>query len=56
MYGGPESLRNQPGWRELIDFPEYFHGDIGYGLGAMHQAGWTALVANLILDGRPQLR
>ena len=49
MYGGPDALRNRPGWRELIDFPEYFHGDTGYGLGAMHQTGWTALVANLIL-------
>jgi hypothetical protein len=29
-------------------FPEYFHGDIGVGLGAMHQTGWTALVANLV--------
>jgi hypothetical protein len=29
-------------------FPEYFHGDDGTGLGAMHQTGWTALVANLV--------
>jgi len=29
-------------------FPEYFHGDNGTGLGAMHQTGWTALVANLV--------
>jgi hypothetical protein len=29
-------------------FPEYFHGDLGVGLGAMHQTGWTALVANLV--------
>jgi hypothetical protein len=49
MYGPAEAVRNRPGWRELIDFPEYFHGDTGVGLGAMHQTGWTALVANLIL-------
>ena len=31
-------------------FNEYFHGDNGAGLGASHQTGWTALVADLILD------
>lgn len=51
MYGGPEALRNQPGWRELLEFPEFFHGDTGVGLGATHQTGWTALVAELILGG-----
>ena len=29
-------------------FHEYFHGDVGSGLGASHQCGWTALVAKLI--------
>jgi Glycosyl hydrolase family 63 C-terminal domain len=29
-------------------FHEYFHGEIGAGLGASHQTGWTALVAKLI--------
>ena len=29
-------------------FYEYFHGDNGQGLGASHQTGWTALVAELI--------
>jgi hypothetical protein len=29
-------------------FYEYFHGDTGRGLGAAHQTGWTALVAELI--------
>jgi len=29
-------------------FHEYFHGDIGAGLGASHQTGWTGLVAKLI--------
>jgi hypothetical protein len=29
-------------------FNEYFDGDTGAGLGANHQTGWTALVANLI--------
>jgi hypothetical protein len=29
-------------------FHEYFHGDDGRGLGASHQTGWTALIADLI--------
>ena len=37
-----------PGWRDLILFYEYFHGDTGRGLGASHQTGWTALVANML--------
>jgi len=34
----------------LVLFHEYFHGDNLRGLGASHQTGWTALVANLIMD------
>lgn len=37
-----------PHWRDLILFHEYFHGDDGSGLGASHQTGWTALVAKLL--------
>jgi hypothetical protein len=32
----------------LLLFHEYFHGDTGAGLGASHQTGWTALVADLL--------
>jgi hypothetical protein len=35
----------------LLWFHEYFHGDSGAGLGASHQTGWTALVADLVLRG-----
>jgi len=35
-------------FKELILFYEYFDGNNGRGLGAAHQTGWTALVANLI--------
>jgi hypothetical protein len=35
-------------WRDLLLFNEYFHGETGLGLGAMHQTGWTGLVANLV--------
>ncbi|WP_159021249.1 glucosidase [Formosa sp. L2A11] len=31
-------------------FYEFFDGDSGKGLGASHQTGWTALIANLIMD------
>jgi len=36
--------------KDLVLFHEYFHGDTSRGLGASHQTGWTALIANLILD------
>ena len=39
---------HDPAWRDLLLFPEYFHGETGLGLGAMHQTGWTGLVANLV--------
>jgi copper oxidase (laccase) domain-containing protein len=29
-------------------FYEYFHGDNGTGIGAIHQTGWNGLVAKLI--------
>jgi hypothetical protein len=41
---------NDPHWRDLILFHEYFHGDTGRGLGASHQTGWTALITNLLHD------
>ena len=39
-----------PDWRNLVLFYEYFHGDTGRGLGASHQTGWTALVTRLLED------
>src|SRR3954451_17079365 len=50
VYGGTERLQTDPAWKDNLLFFEYFHGDNGAGLGAMHQTGWTALVAELILD------
>jgi hypothetical protein len=50
VYGGVQKLQTDPAWRDNLLFFEYFHGDNGAGLGAMHQTGWTALVADLILD------
>ena len=50
LYGATERLQTDPAWKENLTFNEYFHGDNGAGLGATHQTGWTALVADLILD------
>ncbi len=44
-----EPYQNDPHWKDLLLFWEYFHGDSGLGLGAAHQTGWTGLMANLIL-------
>jgi hypothetical protein len=48
VYGGNRLFQEDPHWRDLILFYEYFHGDNGAGLGASHQTGWTGLVATLI--------
>ena len=50
LYGGTTRLQTDPAWKDNLFFNEYFHGDNGAGLGAAHQTGWTALVADLILD------
>jgi len=50
VYGGVERLQTDPAWKDNLLFYEYFHGDNGAGLGAMHQTGWTALVADLLID------
>lgn len=44
--------KKDPLWSDHLLFFEHFHGDFGYGLGASHQTGWTALVANLIDEFR----
>jgi Glycosyl hydrolase family 63 C-terminal domain len=46
--GGVDMFQNDPHWKDLILFYEYFHGDNGAGLGASHQTGWTGLVAKLL--------
>jgi len=37
-------------WLATGHFWEYYYAETGQGLGADHQAGWTALVANLIYE------
>jgi len=48
VYGDVAAFQDDPFWRDLILFYEYFHGETGAGLGASHQTGWTALVAKLL--------
>jgi hypothetical protein len=45
VYGATRKFQEDPHWRDLILFYEYFHGDNGAGLGASHQTGWTGLIA-----------
>lgn len=48
-FNGSQSwFYEQAGNEDLLQFYEYFHGDSGTGLGASHQTGWTACVADLI--------
>ncbi|HLK11921.1 MAG TPA: glucosidase [Candidatus Binatia bacterium] len=42
---------DDPHWRDLVLFHEYFHGDTGRGCGASHQTGWTALIADCLAGG-----
>ena len=47
VYGGTSKFQEDPHWRDLVSFYEYFHGDNGAGLGASHQTGWTGCIAAL---------
>jgi hypothetical protein len=48
VHGDEERYRNDPHFKDLVLFNEYFHGDTCKGLGASHQTGWTGLVAEMI--------
>jgi hypothetical protein len=48
VYGGSTKFQDDPHWRDLILFYEYFHGDSGAGVGASHQTGWSGIVARLM--------
>jgi hypothetical protein len=48
VFGGVELMQRDPNWHDHLLFYEYFHGDNGAGIGASHQTGWTAMVANLL--------
>jgi hypothetical protein len=48
LYGATRKFQDDPHWRDLILFYEYFDGDDGRGLGASHQTGWTGVIARLM--------
>lgn len=50
IYGEYNWFFNLPENQDLILFYEYFNGDSGRGLGASHQTGWSALVAEMISE------
>jgi hypothetical protein len=46
--GTAQKFADDPHWRDLVLFYEYFHGDTGAGIGASHQTGWTGCIAAII--------
>ena len=48
--GDMRIFQENPHWRNLLWFFEYFDGDNGRGCGASHQTGWTALIVRLLED------
>ena len=50
VFGKYEKMQTDPHFRDHILFHEYYDGDNGRGLGASHQTGWSALVANMIAE------
>jgi hypothetical protein len=47
-FGDHARYARDPHWRDYVLFHEYFHGDLGCGLGANHQTGWTALITRCL--------
>jgi len=50
-FGKDSRFHDDPYWRNLLLFHEYFHAETGKGLGASHQT-WTNLVAAMIAEWR----
>ena len=49
-HGGERRYADDPHFRSLVLFHEYFHSETGRGAGASHQTGWTALVIRFLED------
>jgi hypothetical protein len=47
-HGAERRYAEDPHFKDLVLFSEYFHGDDGRGVGASHQTGWTALVVSCL--------
>lgn len=52
IWGPNFPFASDPHWNDHLHFFEYYHPETGQGLGASHQTGWSALVANLIDEFR----
>ena len=50
VHGEAACYAEDPHFRDLVLFYEYFHGDCGRGVGASHQTGWTALAVRCLED------
>ncbi|MGS0626085.1 MGH1-like glycoside hydrolase domain-containing protein, partial [Ralstonia sp. VS2407] len=50
VYDGSRIEQEDPHFRDLVLFYEYYDGDTGRGVGASHQTGWSGLVALLIQE------
>lgn len=48
VHNNTPQYQNDPNFKDLVLFYEYFHGDNSRGVGASHQTGWTGVVAELI--------
>jgi len=49
VFGASQLFCQDPHWRDLVPFHEYFHADSGRGCGAGHQTGWTGLIAPILI-------
>jgi len=49
VFGRCPLFCDDPHWRDLVPFHEYFHADTGQGCGASHQTGWTGLIAPILI-------
>ncbi|XP_013379408.1 uncharacterized protein YMR196W-like [Lingula anatina] len=47
-HGNASKYAQDPHWKDLVLFYEYFHAEDGRGCGASHQTGWTALVVDFL--------
>ena len=50
VHGDCQRYADDPHFRDLVLFYEYFHGDNGRGVGASHQTGWTTLAVRHLED------
>jgi len=56
LHGDNRLYQEDPNWRDLVLFYEYFHGDNGSGMGASQQTGWTGVVAKLLQQSGERVR